>query len=328
MPDTLTSDTAASRDAATSVAALEVEQVRHRYGERTALDEVSLRVAPGEIVALLGPNGSGKTTLFRIVSTLLRPSGGTVRVFGHDVLWDPDAVRRRIGVVFQQPALDPQLTVRENLVFQARLYGIGDSERNARIEQLLARLGLLDRAGDRVGVLSGGLARRADVARGLLHGPGLLLLDEPSAALDPRARRDLMDLLAAERERDGTTIVMTTHLMEQAERADRVVMLDHGRVVAEGTPETLRAALQRDVIKIRTDDPQALAAKLRERFGLESRTIDGLLAIEHPHAETFVPELFEALRGEIREISIARPSLEDVFMWKTGHRLGDGEGES
>jgi ABC-2 type transport system ATP-binding protein len=288
---------------------------------------VDLTVPEGEMLALLGPNGSGKTTLFRIASTLLSPTSGWARVFGDDVVERPAAVRRHIGVVFQAPSLDKHLTVRENLELQARLYGLDAATRAKRLPELLGRLGVADRADDRVGALSGGLARRVDVARGLVHAPRLLLLDEPAAALDPRARRELMELLAAERDASGATIVMTTHLMEQAERADRVALLDHGRVVAEGSPDTLRAELERDVVRVRSRAAEALAAGILDRFGLASRLADGVLSIEHPRGEAFIPELIEAFRGQVEEVTLARPTLEDVFIRHTGHGLAGGDAE-
>ena len=215
-----------------AAAAIEISGLRHRYGEREALRGVSLTVERGEIFALLGPNGGGKTTLFKILSTLMRVAQGSVRVLGHDLRGEARRVRSSIGVVFQSPGLDPKLTVAENLVHHGHLYGLGGASLRARVTAVLADLDLTDRAGDLVETLSGGLARRTDLARGLLHGPELLLLDEPSTGLDPGGRRDFAQLLRALRDRGGVTVVLTTHYMEEAERADRVAVLHEGSLVA------------------------------------------------------------------------------------------------
>ncbi|HLT47564.1 MAG TPA: ABC transporter ATP-binding protein, partial [Rubricoccaceae bacterium] len=237
-------------------AALTAEGVTHRYGAHVALREVTFSVAPGERFALLGPNGGGKTTLFRLAATLMRPSEGRVTVFGHDTAGAPAAVRRRLGVIFQQPALDRELTVRESLRAHAALVGVPRAEVGARAAEVLARFGLDEHAGRRVKALSGGLARRTDLARGLLHRPALLLLDEPTTGLDPAARRDLWDALDALLRRDGTTQVVATHLMDEAERCDRVGILDRGRLVALDTPDALKSRLGAETLWLDTPDPE------------------------------------------------------------------------
>ncbi len=306
---------------AVTPSALQVDSVRFRYGEREALRGVSFEVAPGEIFALLGPNGGGKTTLFRIVTTLADAAEGNVRVFGEDAATAPARVRRNIGVVFQSPALDPQLTVQENLAHQGHLYGLRGSDLVSRIDRALTGVGLGDRRKDYVRSLSGGMQRRAEIAKALLHTPRLLVLDEPTTGLDPGARRDVWQQLRVLRERDGTTVVLTTHLMDEAARCDRVAIIHEGRLVALGTPETLVSAVGGDVIMISTADPERLAARVRERFNVQADIIDDRVHIERPRAHEFVPALVEAFPGEIDAVSFGKATLEDVFMHHTGKRL-------
>ncbi|MFQ5663578.1 MAG: ABC transporter ATP-binding protein, partial [Terriglobia bacterium] len=220
--------------------AIEVDQLTHAYGARTALQEVTCTVPPGEIFGLLGPNGSGKTTLFRILATLLSPTGGRARIFGDDVTQHPLAVRRRIGVVFQSPSLDGKLTAAENLRHQGHLYGLHGKELRHQVDEMLARINLADRRDERVEKLSGGLRRRLEIAKGLLHRPQLMLLDEPSAGLDAGARRDLRVYLRQLRDLHGVTVFLTTHLMDEAESSDRLGILDPGRLVGLGSPEALK----------------------------------------------------------------------------------------
>jgi ABC-2 type transport system ATP-binding protein len=303
--------------------AIELEQLRHHYGDRTALDGISLTVLPGELFGVLGPNGGGKTTLFRILSTLLRPSGGQARVFGLPLLGRSDAVRQRLGVVFQHPSLDPQLTVMENLIHQGHLYGLSGSDLRRRSREMLKELGVADRARERVRHLSGGLQRRVELAKGLLHRPELLLLDEPSTGLDPGARRDFSALLRRLSEREKITIALTTHFMEEAERCDRVAILDGGRLEALGTPDELKAHIPGDVVVVEAKDPASLAEKIRSRFGIEPTRVDGSLRFERPRGHEFVREIAETFPEEVRSASFTRPTLEDVFVHFTGHRFWD-----
>jgi len=304
-----------------SLPALDVSNLHHRYGDREALRGLSFSVPAGEIFGVLGPNGGGKTTLFRIVSTLMRPTSGEVLVFGDDVGRQPDRVRRRLGVVFQAPALDVRLTVRENLTHQGHLYGLRGRPLAARIDGALERVGLADRARDLVTTLSGGLQRRAELAKALLHQPELLVLDEPTTGLDPGARRDVWRHLAALGDRDGTSIVLTTHLMDEAARCDRVGIIHEGRLVAIGAPQALTAALGADVITIAADDPAGLAARVGARFGVKADVLDDQIRIERDRAHEFVPDLVEAFPGEIEAVTFGKPTLEDVFMHHTGRRL-------
>ena len=301
--------------------ALAVTHLTHRYGSRVALDDVSLSVAPGTFVALLGPNGGGKSTLFRICATLQRASEGSVLVFGDDVRTDAAAVRRRLGVVFQSPALDQRLTVRENLLHHGRLYGLQGRPLRAGIDEALARVGLTDRAREVVSRLSGGLKRRAEIAKVLMTRPSLLLLDEPTTGLDPGVRRDLWRDLASIRASDGTTIVLTTHLLDEAAAADHVFVLDHGRLVVDGAPDTLTRMVGGDVIRLQTPDPADLASRIVDRFQAAATVVDDEVRVEHDHAHTFVAELVDAYPGEIRSVHFGRPTLEDVFVHFTGRRF-------
>jgi ABC-2 type transport system ATP-binding protein len=302
-------------------AALEIAHVGHAYGSRIALEDVSLAVSRGEMFALLGPNGGGKTTLFRIIATLVRPNAGTVRVFGADVRDQGAAVRRLLGVVFQSPALDKRLTVRENLRHQGHLYGLRGRALGDRIDEALARVRLADRGDDRVLALSGGLARRAEIAKALLPAPRLLLLDEPTTGLDPGVRADLWRDLRALREARGTTIVLTTHLMDEAEACDRVAILDSGRVLLSGHPGDLTAALGGDILTIESDRPDALAAGLRDRFGLPAGVVEGVVRVERDRAHEFIGQVIDAFRGDVRSVRFSRPTLHDVFVHHTGHRF-------
>ena len=301
--------------------AVDVDRVSHRYGDRVALGSVSFVVEPGEVFALLGPNGGGKTTLFRILSTLLAPTDGTVRVFGHDVRRDAPDVRHTLGVVFQSPAIDQQLSVAENLVCHAHLYGIRGAEMRRRLHDVLDGVGLADRASARAGALSGGQQRRVELAKALLTEPRALLLDEASTGLDPRARRDLWEQLVALRARHGTTVVLTTHLMDEAALCDRVAILDAGRLVAVGRPSDLVAQVGGDVIWISAADGGRLAARIQERFGVPVSVVGERLRLERHRGHEFVPAVIEAFPGDIDGISVSRPTLDDVFVHHTGHLL-------
>jgi len=309
-------------------AAVVAESLSHRYGERTALDGISFEVAAGSLFGLLGPNGGGKTTALRILATLLVPTGGRARVCGADVTADPYAVRRRIGVVFQHPGLDPHLTGRENLRHHGHLYGLRGRMLAGRIDEALERVGVADRAGDRVGTLSGGLRRRIELAKGLLHRPDVLLLDEPTTGLDPGGRREFRDHLRGLADREGTTVVLATHLMEEAERCDRVAFLDRGRVVAAGAPSELEGEIRGDVIALEADDPAALAAELEKRFGSPAAVVDGTVRLEREDGAALVPRLAEAFPGLIRSITVGKPTLEDVFVHHTGRPFEDDEEEA
>jgi ABC-2 type transport system ATP-binding protein len=304
-----------------SAPALRISHLTHKYGARTALDDVSLDVGRGEFLALLGPNGGGKSTLFRICATLLRATSGAVAVFGHDVASDAAAVRRHIGVVFQSPALDQRLTVRENLLHHGRLYRLGGSALKTAIDPALARVTLTDRAHEVVMHLSGGLKRRAEIAKVLMTRPALLLLDEPTTGLDPGVRRDLWRDLASVRAADGTTIVVTTHLLDEAGGADRVAIIDRGRIVVDDSPVSLTRRVGGDVIRLQTSSPATMANRITARFQVSASVVDDEVRIEHEHAHTFAAAVVDAFPGEITSVQFGRPTLEDVFVHFTGRRF-------
>jgi ABC-2 type transport system ATP-binding protein len=303
--------------------AVRTEDVSFRYGDRPALDGVSFDVAEGTVFGLLGPNGGGKSTLFRLLATILPVQAGRLAVFGADLATQASRVRHTIGTTFQSPSLDGKLTVAENLRAQGRLYGLCGPVLRERIDEVVAALSLEDRLGARVDTLSGGGKRRTEIAKGLLHRPRLLLLDEPSTGLDPGARLDLWSFLAALRRDRGTTVLVTTHLMDEAERCDRLAILDRGRIVADGPPAALRGSIGGDCLTLAARDPQSLAASLRARFGVEGRPIGEGLRIEHPRGHELLREIVEAFPEEVVSATLGKPTLEDVFVARTGHRFRD-----
>jgi len=305
----------------TAVEVVRIEHLSYAYGERTAINDLSLAVNAGEIFGFLGPNGSGKSTLFRILSTLIEAPADRVKLFDFDLRTARDEIRRRIGVVFQSPSLDKQLTARENLKHQGHLYGLSGADLRTRIDDSLARVRLTDRQHERVGTFSGGMRRRVELAKGLLHRPSLLLLDEPSTGLDPGARIDLWETLQDVRRTDGVTVLMTTHLMEEADQCDRLAILDQGKLLACDSPAALKATIGGDVITLVTKDPAESAKVLQENLGLTSQVADGHLRIEAADAHLLIPRVIEALPGKVDSISMGRPTLQDVFVKLTGHGL-------
>jgi len=304
-----------------SAAAVLVEGLRRTYGDRVALDGVSFEVAAGEIFGLLGPNGGGKTTLFRVLTTVLPPSAGGATVLGHRLPGAEAAVRAGIGIVFQEPSLDAKLTVRENLMHQGHLYGLRGRDLDTRIDRGLEWFGLTDRAGERAESLSGGLKRRAELAKGLLHDPALLLLDEPSTGLDPGARHDLWTQLRRLREERGVTCLLTTHLMREAEQCDRVGILDRGRLVALGTPAELRASVGGEVVSVEptaSGELEAVRADVARVAGTEAVTVGGTVRVEAEGGAALVPLLVAELGERAASITVGRPTLLDVFLHETG----------
>jgi len=302
-------------------AAIVLEGLSHWYGDRQALEGVGFEVAGGEIFGLLGPNGGGKTTLFRVLATLLPVQQGEIRLLGLDVAHEPSRVRSQIGVTFQSPSLDRKLTVRENLVSQGYLYGLSGATLRNRIAALLEKMGLTDRAHDRAESLSGGLARRVEIAKGLLHDPQVLLLDEPSTGLDPGARLDLWRYLRLLRDEAGVTVLVTTHLMEEAEHCDKLAILDTGRLVALGTPTELRSQIGGDCLTIQSAAPVDLARRIGERFQVACQPVGGQIRIEIEKGHEFIGRLVEAFGPEISSVVLGKPTLEDVFIQRTGHRF-------
>ncbi len=308
------------RSSAASV--ISVQNLVHRYEDRTALNGVSFDVRPAELFGLLGPNGSGKTTLFRILSTLMIPTAGRAVIMGCDAAEDPSSVRRQIGVVFQAQSVDKKLTAYENLWHQGHLYGLRGAGLKQRVGEILARVGLADRAKERVESFSGGMQRRVELAKGLLHHPGVLLLDEPTTGLDPGARRDLWQYLQILRDEEGVSVLVTTHLMEEAERCDRLAILNEGNLVAMGTPAELKSEIGGDVILLEAAiDAPLLAEHIQARFHVETVVHGNQVRIERQAGHRFVPDLVEAFPGEIQAISVSKPALEDVFIRRTGHKF-------
>ncbi len=300
---------------------VEADRLRRVFGPRVALDDVTFAVREGEIFGLLGPNGGGKTTLFRVLCTLLAPSAGSARVCGHDVQGAAASVRQCLGVVFQSPSLDPHLTVAENLRYGGNLYGLRGADLEERLREMAGALRVADRLDDRVKSLSGGLQRRVEIAKSLLPRPRVLLLDEPSTGLDPVARVELWAILGQLRAKFGMTVVLTTHLMDEAERCDRVAILHHGKLLACDAPAILRATVGTDVLTLAGKDPDALARQLQAKCGLAATVRDGLVRVETPRAHEQVARIVEACPDEIFSVTAGHPTLEDVFVRMTGERL-------
>ena len=308
---------------------ISVQNLVHRYEDRTALNGVSFDVHPAELFGLLGPNGSGKTTLFRILSTLMIPTAGRAVIMGCDAAQDPSSVRRQIGVVFQAQSVDQKLTAYENLWHQGHLYGLRGAALKTRVGGILTRVGLADRAKERVETFSGGMQRRVELAKGLLHRPGVLLLDEPTTGLDPGARRDLWQYLQMLRDEEQVSVLVTTHLMEEAERCDRLAILNEGNLVAMGTPSELKSEIGGDVIMLDAAlDASLLAEHIRARFHVQTAILGNQVRIEREEGHRFVPDLVEAFPGEIQAISVSKPALEDVFIHRTGHKFWSEDREA
>ena len=299
-----------------------VENLVHRYENRTALNGVSFDVRPAELFGLLGPNGSGKTTLFRILSTLMIPTAGHATIMGYDAALEPARLRRQIGVVFQAQSIDLKLTAYENLWHQGHLYGLRGSALKKRIHEILSRVGLADRAKELVETFSGGMQRRIELAKGLLHHPAVLLLDEPTTGLDPGARRDLWQYLQMLRDQEHVSVLVTTHLMEEAERCDRLAIMNEGNLVALGTPAELKSEIGGDVVLFdAAHDAGVLAERIRARFHVETTVLGNQVRIEREAAHRFVTDVVEAFPGEIEALSVSKPALEDVFIRRTGHKF-------
>ncbi len=301
--------------------AIDARALGFRYGDREALSNVTFSIARGEFFGFLGPNGGGKTTLFKLLSTLVPIQSGSARMLGHDLAGETVAVRRRLGVVFQHPSLDGKLTVGENLAHHGHLYGITGRRLRERTAAMLELLKLSARERDRVETLSGGLQRRVELAKALLHEPELLLLDEPSTGLDPAARREFSNYLRHLRDQAGVTVVLTTHYMEEAERCDRIGILHQGRLVAIAPPGQLKSEVGGDVVVIRAQAPELLQRKILQRFMLRSQLVDGAIRIERIRGHELLRDLIDAFADEIESVSFGKPTLEDVFVHLTGHQF-------
>jgi ABC-2 type transport system ATP-binding protein len=298
--------------------AVEASDVAFAYGQRQALAGVSFRVPAGSVHGFLGPNGSGKSTLFKLLSTIVPPQQGRLSVLGLDLARDAAAVRTRLGVVFQSPAVDKKLTVRENLRCGGHLYGLSGPGLERRIDELLAHASLADRQRDRVGELSGGLRRRVEVVKGLLHEPEILLLDEASTGLDPAARRAMWALLKGQQ---GVTVLFTTHLMDEAAEAEHLTLLDEGKVVAEGSPRELMQQVGDQVLEVQAKDAAQLAGELQQLVGVTPVVLDDVLRFESKDSHQLVPKVVERFGDRVQRLTLQHPSLEDVFLKKTGKRF-------
>jgi ABC-2 type transport system ATP-binding protein len=305
--------------------AVRVRGLTKAYGKVEAVRGIDLDVAEGEMFGFLGPNGAGKTTTIKIMCTLTEATSGTAVVAGHDVAADRSMVRSRIGLVFQDPTLDGYLTADQNLRFHGELYGMPRPLLRERMDQVLAMVGLAERRKDLVRTYSGGMRRRLEIARGLLHAPAVLFLDEPTIGLDPQTRAAIWEHIAELRKSEEITIFVTTHYMEEAERCDRIAIIDNGEIVVTDTPEKLKAAIGADRVQIRTDDDEAAIVRLQERLGVEAAMHEGMVTFAVPGGAEFVPRLFTELGIGIATVTVTRPSLDDVFMAYTGRTIRDAE---
>ncbi|MGH9089293.1 MAG: ATP-binding cassette domain-containing protein [Acidimicrobiales bacterium] len=327
MPEACTAPSAAVPASATRPGgtAIEVVELVKRFGELEAVRGVSFEVAAGETFGFLGPNGAGKSTTISMLCTLLNPSGGSARVAGFDVVKERAEVRKRIGLVFQDTTLDDYLTAEENLRFHAELYGVPRAQTAGRLADVLHMVGLWDRRDGLVRTFSGGMKRRLEIARGLLHSPRVLFLDEPTVGLDPQTRSHIWGYINELRRREAITMFLTTHYMDEAEHCDRIAIMDQGEIVVQDTPEALKASVGRDRVQIQTADDPAAIAVLEARFDLEGTVSEGGVTFYVHQGEAFVPRLFAELGVAIRSVSIARPTLDDVFMNYTGRTIRDAE---
>jgi len=308
-----------------TIPAIEVRDLKKSFGDVEAVRGVSFEVAPGEVFGFLGPNGAGKTTTINMLCTLARPTSGAAFVAGYDSVTARDDVRRHIGLVFQDQTLDGYLTAEQNLKLHAELYGVESALVPARMEQVLRMVGLWERKDGGVMTFSGGMRRRLEIARGLMHSPRVLFLDEPTIGLDPQTRASIWRYIGELKEREEITIFMTTHYMDEAEFCDRIAIMDNGKIVALDTPEALKAEVGADRVRIQTEDDEGAIAALGERFGLEAKMSEGAVTFLVESGEEFVPRLFAELGIAIKSVSVARPTLDDVFMRYTGSTIRDAE---
>ena len=318
---------AAGEDGAEPSAVL-VRGLAKRYGEIEAVRGIDFSVHAGETFGFLGPNGAGKSTTINMLCTLVRPTAGVALVAGHDVVRERDEVRRNIGLVFQDTTLDGYLSAEQNLRLHAELYGVPRGAVNERMRQVMQMVSLWERRASLVNTFSGGMKRRLEIARGLLHSPRVLFLDEPTVGLDPQTRSSIWSYIRELKAREEITIFLTTHYMDEAEYCDRIAIMDQGCVIVLDTPEALKAKVGKDRVQIQTDDDELAIAALRERFGIEATRAEGTVIFGVPSGEQFVPRLFAELGQPIRSVSVARPSLDDVFMSYTGTTIRDAESQS
>jgi ABC-2 type transport system ATP-binding protein len=306
-------------------AAVSATGLRKTFGEVEAVCGIDLTVSSGDTFGFLGPNGAGKSTTISMLCTLMTPSGGRAEVAGFDVVRQRNDVRRNIGLVFQDPTLDTYLSAERNLRLHAELYGIPRADVEPRLRQVLEMVGLWDRRASKVSTFSGGMRRRLEIARGLMHSPRVLFLDEPTVGLDPQTRSSIWRYIRELKEAEDITIFLTTHYMDEAEYCDRIAIMDHGTIIAEDTPEALKASVGKDRVQLTTDDADAAIAALERQFGLRATVAEGAVTFAVQHGEAFVPRLFAEFTLPIRAVNVARPTLDDVFMSFTGTTIRDAE---
>ena len=311
--------------ASVATPAISVTDLAKTFGEVRAVRGINFEVAAGEVFGFLGPNGAGKSTTINMLCTLSKPSSGSALVAGHDVVTARDDVRRNIGLVFQDPTLDNYLTAAQNLQLHAELYGVQSQLVKPRMQQVMEMVGLWDRKDGVVATFSGGMRRRLEIARGLMHSPRVLFLDEPTVGLDPQTRRSIWNYIHELQEHEEITVFMTTHYMDEAEWCDRIAIMDHGEIVALDTPEALKAGVGKDRVTIVTEDDRAAIDALARQFGVEARASEGAVVFGVENGAEFVPRLFAELRQPIRSVAVSRPTLDDVFMSYTGTTIRDAE---
>jgi len=307
---------------------IEAENLSKRFVQLVAVDQVSLSVTEGEIFGFLGPNGAGKTTTINILCTLLRPTSGTALVNGYDIIRQRNQVRSSIGLVFQDPTLDEYLTGEQNLRFHAYAYNVPRSVRERRIGELLELVGLSDRRKSKVRTYSGGMKRRLELVRGLLHRPRVLFLDEPTLGLDPQTRRHIWEYIHTLRQQERLTIFLTTHYMDEAENCDRIAIIDYGRIVALDTPDKHKDSLGGDLVTLKAEDNEAAVLELKERYNLSPEIQNGAVSFCVPQGERFLPDFVRGFRSRLLSISVRRPTLDDVFLRLTGHAIREQEADS
>ncbi len=304
---------------------IEVEELSKNFGQLVAVDKVSFEVAEGEIFGFLGPNGAGKTTTINMLCTLLMPSGGKATLCGHDVVGERGQVRGCIGLVFQEPTLDEYLTAEQNLRFHAYAYRVPKDVREKRIDELLELLELSERRNSKVRTFSGGMKRRLEIARGLLHSPRVLFLDEPTLGLDPQTRRHIWDYILALRKQNNLTIFLTTHYMDEAENCDRITIIDRGCIVALDTPDKLKDAMGGDMVSLKAKDNDVAVQELKEKYGISSVIQNGTITFNIPQGEKFLAKLVGGFQSPLLSIGVRRPTLDDVFIKLTGRTIRDEE---
>lgn len=298
-----------------------VENLVRKFGDLVAVNNISFNVVRGEIFGFLGPNGAGKTTTINILCTLLKPTSGSATLAGFDVARQQNQVRQSIGLVFQDPSLDERLSAIQNLRFHAMVYNVPGKTAEPRIKQLLTMMELWDKRNNEVRTYSGGMKRRLELARGLLHSPKVLFLDEPTLGLDPQTRNRIWDYILELCQREGTTIFMTTHYMDEADKADRIAIIDHGKLVAIDTPENLKQSVGRDIIKVKTADDEKAVEEIKLRYQLEARHDGAGITFDVEKGEEFLPVFLREFGTKILSVSLHRPSLEDVFIKLTGREI-------